>query len=147
MHFWTCRQWRPDYFPSAGNYRKFLPRAKYFEALSAALYVTSPGGDRPDTYRNWESISFNALPISNIPRAAFGQLFGDDMLNVESKSDLDALLTRLQDCSTGVQSFHRPSREVLLLDYWRRVASAAREKRKGTPVMLPRMEPAVCASG
>ena len=101
-------------------------------------------GDRPDTYRHWEIIALNALPISNLPFDIFSQLFGPDMLyffNLTGISAVSHVLAGLEDCTAGAFSdFHWPLRDKLLVSYWRGMVDAARQKVKGT-VLQPSKSP------
>ena len=42
---------------------KLLPLEDYFDQILSHTSVVSPPGDRPDTYRHWESLALGATPI------------------------------------------------------------------------------------
>lgn len=56
-----------------------LPYKEYIREISQSLWVVSPPGDRPDTYRHWESIALGAVPIS-VRGQGMERLFGDSMV-------------------------------------------------------------------
>merc|ERR1712151_1015480 len=85
----TEKVWRPACWPGQDGNEKF---ATYLERISDAVWTTSPGGDRLDTYRHWEIIAFDSIPVTNLPSRDYEQLFCGDMLFVHSKSELDSLL-------------------------------------------------------
>ena len=64
---------------------------EYYEKLKASFFVTSPMGDRPDSYRHWEAIGLGTIPICNCPMA-YRQLFQDNM----KFSSIDDMLTLLK---------------------------------------------------
>ena len=54
----------------------------YLRQLARHRFVISPAGDRPDTYRHWESIAMGAIPVSSLPKS-FEKLFGDSAILVD----------------------------------------------------------------
>ena len=84
----------------------------YLEQLAKHRFVVSPAGDRPDTYRHWESIAMGAIPVSSLPKP-FEELFGDSAILVD---DLVASVNGPFE-STRAES----DRTLASVDYWRRV--------------------------
>ncbi len=46
---------------------KKLPHRIYCRKIKTSKFLISPIGDRPDTYRHWESIALGTVPICNCP--------------------------------------------------------------------------------
>ncbi len=82
----------------------------YLEQLARHHFVISPAGDRPDTFRHWESIAMGAIPVSTLPKS-FSELLGQNIVLVDD----------LIDASLG--HFTSPKREanrdLATVDYWR----------------------------
>ncbi len=89
----------------------------YLEQLARHRFVISPAGDRPDTYRHWESVAMGAIPVSKVPQP-FENLFGDSMIYVND----------LVKAVNGPFSSKRSeaNRELSTVDYWRMVVDSAR---------------------
>ena len=59
-----------------------MPVTEYYSSIRKAFYLFSPVGDRPDTYRHWESIGLGTMPICNCP-ASYHSLFGQNMIYIQ----------------------------------------------------------------
>lgn len=91
----------------------------YLEQLARHRFVISPAGDRPDTYRHWESIVMGAIPVSSLPKS-FEQLFGDSAILVD---DLVASVNGPFDSRRAEADRTRAS-----VDYWRQVVNQAKDR-------------------
>jgi hypothetical protein len=60
-----------------------LSQDEYFKEMAMHRFVISPRGDRPDTYRHYESISLGSIPVTDLP-IVFKEIFGESVVNVES---------------------------------------------------------------
>eukprot|EP00960_Hanusia_phi_P060151 764418-Hanusia_phi.AAC.3 len=95
----------------------FVPRVdfqSYLKGIRASKFVISPVGDRPDTYRHYESIALGAMPISNVP-VEYRDLYRDDMIYCS----VDEMLSLLKGPDRLETLFHRPSCEILSVRYWK----------------------------
>jgi hypothetical protein len=109
----------PHLMGSALEDRKFIhkymdskiPFTDYLEKLQHHRWIVSPAGDRPDTFRHWESIALGSIPISNLPKN-FEKLFGDSALLV---ADFDFLNNGRIPRNNCIQN-----NELVSLDYWKR---------------------------
>jgi hypothetical protein len=94
-----------------------LPR--YLAAMGRSLYVISPPGDRPDTYRHWEALAMGAAPILVV------EPFLQDLLGrhaVFCDDLLDACQGRIELGKT------RPAPSLATLAYWKaRIKSETRQ--------------------
>lgn len=59
-----------------------LPLRLYLKRLAKSKFVIAPPGDRPDTYRHWESLIMGATPVSTHPRE-FDAMYGNRALRVK----------------------------------------------------------------
>ena len=87
-----------------------LGLTRYLLAVLRHQYVISPQGDRPDTYRHWESIALGAVPVSDLA-PHWTELFGEHMVFVENlpKSLGDKL----------PEETFRPGTHLVSVKYWR----------------------------
>ena len=88
-----------------------LPIENYLTRIGMAKFVVCPAGDRPETYRHWETIALGSVPISNIPKS-LQILFGNCLVNISPLCgvidlDLDALQ-------------FEPKPELALVNYWKK---------------------------
>ena len=91
----------------------------YLAELARHRFVISPPGDRPDTFRHWESVALGAIPVSTLP-TSFQELFGDSLILVD---DLVAHATGPFDSSR-----EEADRALATVDYWRQVIDQARQQ-------------------
>ena len=91
----------------------------YLEQLARHRFVISPAGDRPDTYRHWESIAMGAMPVSSLPKS-FEQLFGDSAILVD---DLVASVNGPFESRRA-----EADRTLASVDYWRQVVKKAKDR-------------------
>jgi hypothetical protein len=86
------------------------PLNDYLKKIQHHQWIVSPAGDRPDTYRHWESIALGSIPISVLPKN-FKKLFNQSALLVDDyKFIRDGLIPR-NECVADDQ--------LALLDYWK----------------------------
>ena len=89
----------------------------YLAQLARHRFVISPAGDRPDTFRHWESVALGAIPVSSLPKS-FQELFGDSIILAEdlvSAASSDISHTRLE-----------ANRDLATVSYWRKVIDASK---------------------
>jgi len=101
-----------------------VPLPSYLAALGRSLYVISPPGDRPDTYRHWEVLAMGATPV------CVSEPFLQDLLGrhaVFCDDLLDACQGRIELGKT------RPAPSLATLAYWK-----ARIKRETRQVLRAR---------
>jgi len=126
------RIWRPRWWLQfSGKHKTY---EQHIKSTCTTLFVGTPGGDRPDTYRTWEAIACNALPVSNIKSSMYRQLYGDDMVYTETESDLRSLLKMFENRTAGDAAYHKPVRQVLLTSWWQWLVAKAVQKNKGSPL-------------
>jgi len=91
----------------------------YLEQLARHRFVISPAGDRPDTFRHWESVAMGAIPVSTLPNS-FSELFGDSIILVDdlASSVLAPLESKRKEAN----------RELATTRHWRQVVSDAKDK-------------------
>ena len=87
------------------------PLNDYLKDLDDNKWIVSPAGDRPDTFRHWESLALGSIPISVLPKN-FENLFEDSLLIVENFDFLEEGLVPVNDC------VHND--ELVLLSFWKR---------------------------
>jgi hypothetical protein len=59
------------------------PFSQYLRHLSESLFILSPPGDRPDTYRHWEIIATGGVPVSDLPPKLL-EMFEGHVLQTEN---------------------------------------------------------------
>jgi len=105
----------PDRFALKDPSAERLEPAAFYEKISGAQFVVSPMGDRPDSYRHWESIGLGSIPICNCP-PEYNQLFRSNMIMVNTSK----LLELISDPTPLSKVEHKiPNRDVLLLETWK----------------------------
>jgi hypothetical protein len=70
-----------------------LPKLRpyeYFMQMAASEFIISPIGDRDDCWRHWEAIGLGTVPISNITKELYSQVFADNMVysTIEEITDI-----------------------------------------------------------
>lgn len=88
---------------------------EYYEKLKASFFVTSPMGDRPDSYRHWEAIGLGTIPICNCPMS-YRQLFQDNM-KFSTIDDMIALLKNPAPLASRRVEY-RNNRDLISSGYW-----------------------------
>lgn len=58
--------------------------SRYYQQIQKTHFMLSPMGDRPDTYRHWESIGLGAVPVCNCPKTYYN-IFADNMLYIQEE--------------------------------------------------------------
>lgn len=124
------RRYRPDWFVGGP------PTSSYWNDIAASWFVTSPGGDRYDTFRHYEILAFGALPISNAHAPLYKLLYCDDMIFIDSPASLLETLTRLQNATVLDGVHHIPNKDWLLTQFWKERVNNARLKSNGRALRL-----------
>lgn len=96
--------------------RERMPFAAYLDEILSSDFVLSPPGDRPDTYRHWESIALGAIPVSTLPQR-FEELFAGHALLV------DNLRTVAMENLPGHNAVPNPT--LASYRYWKKKVRAA----------------------
>ncbi|CAM9636169.1 unnamed protein product, partial [Ectocarpus fasciculatus] len=99
-----------------------LPEDQYLDAVAASYYVISPVGDRPETYRHWEAVGLQTIPVCNCP-AVFHRMFQGSMF-ITDMTNMIAMLNASADFIKDM--YHVPNRELILASYWRNVINRTR---------------------
>jgi hypothetical protein len=101
------RVYRPTWWSESFNSSRvgLLNYTAYCRFLQSAFHVTSPGGDRYDTYRHWEILAFGSIPVTNLPLAVYQKLFCDDMVFISSAVEAKAI-------DNFPLRYHLPNRRV-----------------------------------
>jgi len=89
-----------------------IPLGEYYDKMNRCRYVASPKGDRPDTYRHWESIAMGCIPISNLT-GRYKDLFGKNMIYLDKMEDV--LNLNIDDLE-----YVRPNPKIATMPYWRK---------------------------
>lgn len=94
-----------------------LPHREYLAQIAKARFVISPPGDRPDTYRHWESIALGAVPITT-PIPGFRKLFGESI----------AFRIELTEAASGrnLPWSNRADPSLVTVPYWRKEVDRSR---------------------
>ena len=87
-----------------------MPVRDYLRRIRQSRFVVSPPGDRPDTYRHWESIALGAVPVAML-RGPLRDLFGRSMVSLDDFRDIS---------NPGFEGGIAPDVSLVLLDTWRR---------------------------
>ncbi|CAE7798059.1 unnamed protein product [Symbiodinium sp. CCMP2592] len=104
-------------------------------AIAHARYVMREGetGDLTES-RCWEAVAFGTIPISKYPKELYAALFCKGMVLVHDDEDLRQLALSLPD----QPAYRKPSRDQLLVAFWKLRVALAIQKIKGIAL------PAVC---
>lgn len=86
---------------------------KYMDTLYRSKFTVSTAGDREDCYRHYESILMGCIPVSNISKPLYEQIFGDSMVFM---SDDELVACVKNKC---VLTYQKPNRDIVLLRYWK----------------------------
>lgn len=76
----SSRKVREDLYPFSDRRRHLR---QYLRRIAKSRYVVCPPGDRPDTYRKWESIALGAVPVT-LTSVLYDRIFGNRVCQVES---------------------------------------------------------------
>eukprot|EP00439_Symbiodinium_sp_Y106_P053626 s2600_g7.t1 len=106
-------------------------------AIAHARYVMREGetGDLTES-RCWEAVAFGTIPISKYPKELYAALFCKGMVLVHDDEDLHQLSLSLPDQPAAL--YRKPSRDHLLVEFWKLRVALAIQKIKGIAL------PAVC---
>jgi len=87
----------------------------YTEFLTNILnseFVISTTGDRDDTYRHYECIGLNAIPVSNVTHY-YKVIFGDNMIY----SNAEEMISMINK-NTVNYNYKKPNRDIITVSYW-----------------------------
>jgi len=87
-----------------------LPLEDYLSTLETAKFVSCPAGDRPDTYRHWETIALGGVPVTNIP-IGLEALFQKCIINISP-------LCEVINLELDTYNFN-PRPELATVSFWR----------------------------
>jgi hypothetical protein len=93
-----------------------LPLDQFYDELAKSRFVVSPGGDRPDCYRNFEALAFGAIPITDLDPSWYRFFRGGPMVfNTTDWVNLteDRVLTSMK-----VEEFPGTNRNIVFEEYW-----------------------------
>jgi hypothetical protein len=93
-----CRMDRVDFLRNILNYN----------------FVISTSGDRDDCYRHYECIGLNSIPISDINRDKYSEIFGEDMIY----SNGEDMINMIKNNNVH-HNYKKPNRDILLISYWK----------------------------
>ena len=85
----------------------------YCRKIKSTKFLISPVGDRPDTYRHWESIALTTVPICNCPKE-FVDLFGSNGIVATTEKMLEWLKHNRELKNRKIKL----SQDVLSTGYW-----------------------------
>jgi len=86
------------------------PLRDYLRDIATHKWVVCPAGDRPDTFRHWETIALGSIPISALPEK-FLELFEDSVIFVQGYEDIYV--------SDWSKNKTKPVSRLANLEYWR----------------------------
>ena len=86
-----------------------LPIKEFYEKMSFSKFVLSPEGDRPDTYRHYECIGLETVPISNINQSLYS-FFGNSMSFMKTED--------MEKYDGNQLIYNKPKRFLVYSDYW-----------------------------
>ncbi len=82
----------------------------YKNDLISHKYVVCTPGDRPDTYRHWETLACGAIPVC-LDHANFRKLFGESAVYVKQFDEASIF--------KALQADHKYNKSLINVDYWR----------------------------
>ena len=87
-----------------------LDYKSYLDKIAQSEFVISTAGDRDDSYRHYECIGLNALPISNIQ---YESIFGENMIYSNAVEMIDMVKNNQVN-----YKYKAPNRDILTIKYW-----------------------------
>lgn len=105
-------------FKSGGVNTPSIPYERYLDYLKVDKFIMAPRGDIPETYRYYEAIGFDVVPVSNIDKLHYFPIFGNSMIyEPDSHSMMKVLKSEwLQEVIT--QQYKPPDRRIVSSVYW-----------------------------
>tara|TARA_B110000259_G_scaffold131054_1_gene147856 strand:+ start:935 stop:1330 length:396 start_codon:yes stop_codon:yes gene_type:complete len=98
----------------------------YMDTLHRSKFTVSTAGDRDDCYRHYESILMGCIPVTNIRKPLYEQIFGDNMVFM---SDDELVSCVKRECEL---TYRKPNQDIVLLSFWKSQV----ERRLGSTVTL-----------
>jgi hypothetical protein len=99
--------------------RSKLPHLEYMYAkdfyaqMAVSKFILSPIGDRDDCYRHYEAIGLGTIPISNLNKALYSQIFGKNMYYC----DIDEMVDILKTNHVNTQ-YTEPNKDLICFEYY-----------------------------
>ena len=87
----------------------------YINTIQKSKFLISVTGDREDTYRHYEAIGLECIPISNI-NLGYKQIFGDNM----NYCDINCILNSIKNNNVS-KEYRKPNRDIITLSYWKNI--------------------------
>jgi len=91
---------------------EWLNYTDYLKLVSGTKFMISTPGDRQDTYRHYECIGLDAVPISNVDEY-YKNIFGENMVYREPEKMVEIV----QNNSIDIVYF-KPDKDILTVNYW-----------------------------
>lgn len=88
---------------------------EYINRVAHAEFVLSLEGDRPDCYRHWEAIGLGTVPITNLNRTLYHQLFGSNVLYTDTDTAI-----HLTNAPKQIPQTQRPDVTIVDMRTWRK---------------------------
>jgi hypothetical protein len=88
-----------------------LPYRKYLKSVSKTEFLISTSGDRDDTYRHYECIGLETIPISNIK---YTEIFDNNMIYSEPNEMIDMITSGKVN-----YIYSKPNKKILTIEYWK----------------------------
>ena len=122
-----------DNGPSRQHYPRGRKTGNFYEEVANASYLFSPAGDRPDTFRHAEAIGLGTIPVSDISKELYGDIYGHSMVYLDKKTIIDILQsdTRREEFddrrlfSRRRTSVAGTDRRLVLYEFWKNKTSRA----------------------
>ena len=107
----------------------------FFDKMNKAKFLISPCGDRWDTYRNYECIGLNTIPISH--KGALSKIFSESMFyicddkniygdfysnildNDNDYTKMNYMCELIKDYSVLEDKYILPNKDIITLEYWK----------------------------
>ena len=89
-----------------------LAYTEYLTRILNSEFVISTSGDRDDSYRHYECIGLNAIPVSNID-GGYKDIFGDNMVYTNAEEMINMI-----DKNIVNSNYKKPNRDILTISYW-----------------------------
>jgi hypothetical protein len=91
-----------------------LNYAEYLSNISKSEFVISTPGDREDSYRHYECIGLDAIPISNISQKYY-DIFEN---NIIYSTDIE-MINMINNKSVNI-NYQKPNKDILTTEYWKK---------------------------
>ena len=99
------------------------------DTLLQSKFTISTAGDREDCYRHYESILTGCVPVTNICKPLYEQIFGDSMVYLKDDDLVDIVKNKQNEPNL---IYRKPNQDIVLLQYWKDNV----QRRMGSNVIL-----------